>query len=738
MSKRATLFFVGLFMAVSVLAQVWAYEVGESHGKTLKWDSNTVRMRASGVSFPTGDNFTNVLTRAIDRWNEAPSNFSFNLTFNDPGVGLDNGQNETWFTNDPAVLGGAPAVTWPETESYWFFGWRVKIVEEDIVFDTTPGGNTWTSGTAKGVTYGYGGNQRPFLSAALHELGHALGLEHENQVYNIMGEDWTHTHTNWNSTISYPGEDASTGAVYLYGLNSNRPQDVAASHWKWTGTNDEYSTHGRTGIFDATRAAYATLPGAAEPTYRVDSGGAVLLELTYENNGVSTQNVDLGFYLSTDDNISGGDLLRRTITRSLVRDTPDTMMDSVILPSDLTEGGDYYVGAIVDSTNQIVERNEWNNATYVGIRILPVWPMVLSFTPPVVDTPGDSATGTVTLNGRAGAGGVVLSLTSSTAYVMVPPSVTVPPGATSASFPVTTAAGQYPIRATITATRAARSVSANLIVNPLTIAGSEAVWVEQFDRIFECLNLSGDPRKPVKGKCGDPGTRPERLVTLAGRVVAIPEHLPDIYKDVLTFLTADPPGQVPQPVLARLVNVLDRAPRGRYYDDAVHDSVLAILREFGNTRKHSRAVSGALVAAVNALELDVRVPSLKKQPVIRGDVELDFQNVARMTLQNVKEPGEASLSVLSGLPVPTGSLRPGWPVVSYVFDFKGTGSPAGGIDISFNTRGLNFSGQPANLRVYEWNGKRYRDVTTSLDLPNNQISARTYGFKATLTILNLK
>jgi hypothetical protein len=52
---------------------------------------------------------------------------------------------------------------------------------------------------------------------------------------------------------------------------------------------------------------------------------------------------------------------------------------------------------------------------------------------------GDPATGTVTLSAAAPAGGVVVALSSdNTAAATVPASVTVPAGATSATFPVTT------------------------------------------------------------------------------------------------------------------------------------------------------------------------------------------------------------------------------------------------------------------------------------------------------------
>src|SRR4029077_8164850 len=57
---------------------------------------------------------------------------------------------------------------------------------------------------------------------------------------------------------------------------------------------------------------------------------------------------------------------------------------------------------------------------------------------PTVISSGSTATGTVTLNGAAPAGGASVALSSSnTGIATVPPSVTVPAGATSATFTIT-------------------------------------------------------------------------------------------------------------------------------------------------------------------------------------------------------------------------------------------------------------------------------------------------------------
>ncbi|HVK09511.1 MAG TPA: hypothetical protein VM597_12110, partial [Gemmataceae bacterium] len=86
---------------------------------------------------------------------------------------------------------------------------------------------------------------------------------------------------------------------------------------------------------------------------------------------------------------------------------------------------------------------------------------------PTSVTGGSSATGTVTLSGPAPAGGLVVSLSSGNPAVAgVPASVTVPAGATSASFTVTTAAVTANTTVTLTATAGGVTRTASLTVTP--------------------------------------------------------------------------------------------------------------------------------------------------------------------------------------------------------------------------------------------------------------------------------
>ena len=84
---------------------------------------------------------------------------------------------------------------------------------------------------------------------------------------------------------------------------------------------------------------------------------------------------------------------------------------------------------------------------------------------------GNNAGGTVVLRGPAYAGGVTVALSSSdTSVASVPPSVTVPAGATAASFTIATYSTSNPTAVTITASNNGTVKSATLTVTPPTVS----------------------------------------------------------------------------------------------------------------------------------------------------------------------------------------------------------------------------------------------------------------------------
>lgn len=344
-----------------------AYGWSTCLGEKLKWSSNSKTLRGNSTSFPAGYWF-NGLQDAVNKFNLNPSKFRYSLTSEGGGVGRNNGQTEVW-GDTGSILDGAPAIAYSYWTCYWFFGDHVEMDEVDVIFDYgSPW--IWTANTSKSSLSTYTGSLRPLQTTGAHEFGHGLKLNHVNYEYNIMGFDFEHIHVNGSTARAYMGEDAADGSVYLYGARSGSWEDVAVVHWKYSGASGEYSDHTKTRVYTSTGGALPTFTVNGETGYRVNRGQTVRLELTYENMGKTTQDpVQVGFFVSTNDYISTLDRRIGGMSLSLGRGDVYTTFANVTIPNDLTANTNYWLGAVVDENGAITEIVEWNNATYIPIRV---------------------------------------------------------------------------------------------------------------------------------------------------------------------------------------------------------------------------------------------------------------------------------------------------------------------------------------------------------------------------------
>ena len=350
--------------AVGLSAPVQAYVTNSS------WGSNKIVMRASSVSFPSGSSYRTALGTITSRYYNNPSEMWFEQRYDDTSVGFDNDQNEVWFSGSSSY---DPAVTFT-----WTSWWSGDIVEADVVFYS---GESYTTSMNKTSLWSYGGSYRPFETTAIHEYGHAAGLAHESDEYNVMGQDWTHINCNGNTCRSYVGEDASDGLVALYGRASGGVfEDVSVSLFKWSGRSGEYSTHALSGVYTTAGATVSSAAYNGQRRYNVSKGSTYQFEFSYENNGETTQSVRAGYYLSTDNYISTSDTLLATTTFSLGRDSVLTYRRSLTIPTNISANTTYYIGVIVDDDNRLAETDSANNAAYhiikTGLDPIIVYPVL--------------------------------------------------------------------------------------------------------------------------------------------------------------------------------------------------------------------------------------------------------------------------------------------------------------------------------------------------------------------------
>ena len=339
----------------------WTWEPNCPGGGRPHWKDEQITLRLSGVSFPPNHPSSSAMDDTFKRWNATPSQMLYVSIWNDWVIGFDNDESEVWFTG--ATL---PSSAWTYTS--WDLA-TCEMKEADILFNIVD--NDFTESRKKQDLKMYAGSQIPFRTVAIHELGHAQGLQHVVNEYSVMGTDITHVHTNGSIVNAYPGADAVSGSLAVYGLQAGAKQELGVSHWQWAGGSVYgYSVHERTGIFNpVTGNEFSRYTSGGEPVYRVRRGNLVSWVLTYENMGASALvNAKVNYYLSTNSTISNFDTLLKSETHTLSRGA-HPIATELTIPTNLTRGKTYYLGAVIDPDHKVSEYYDTENATYTAIRV---------------------------------------------------------------------------------------------------------------------------------------------------------------------------------------------------------------------------------------------------------------------------------------------------------------------------------------------------------------------------------
>jgi hypothetical protein len=246
-----------------------------------------------------------------------------------------------------------------------------------------------------------------------------------------------------------------------------------------------------------------------------------------------------------------------------------------------------------------------------------------------------------------------------------------------------------------------------------------AAWVRQhWDLIFPPTEFN--PPDPIR----DPPWKLSETFSAEGYGATMPPYLLEGYRSGFTFLDRFGQLEFPEHSAQALAKCFEKAPVGPRFTPGLQKAAVEKLQTLKSGSGQFSSVAGPLLEALNAMDLDWRVPPLSSREIKTGKNDaINFQGVVWMTLDNVTKAGVCSLTVEGALPALAKGFEPGWPMAAYRFNF--TGALSGNAELNFYLGGMAFSGRTFPPRVLAWDGKGYKDITIKVDLDRQVITART-------------
>lgn len=294
------------------------------------WTGQKILLTLRAGDFSSGDQETKAVIQAYQAWNNVPGQklqISYLIDDCDPDDGND-GVNCVCWQPEEQFGGGVLALT-----QVGALGGQ--IVNADIWLNEDL---DWTFETDS-----YFDEQKPysFQLVLLHELGHALGLGHEDAALATMNSYYPNAGPLGPDFDIAPHGDDRAGQRSLYG-DGKTVKDLAASNY-------------------ARAAAGRSEP--ISPTQHGDPGEIISFKHTVVNLGtVSVSEIRVAYYLSEDSEIDGKDtFLKSDAIDNVSAHSAKTRTVALTIPADSPDRR-AYLGVVLDLDDSVVETDERNNA----------------------------------------------------------------------------------------------------------------------------------------------------------------------------------------------------------------------------------------------------------------------------------------------------------------------------------------------------------------------------------------
>jgi hypothetical protein len=196
----------------------------------------------------------------------------------------------------------------------------------------------------------------------------------------------------------------------------------------------------------------------------------------------------------------------------------------------------------------------------------------------------------------------------------------------------------------------------------------------------------------------------------------------------------------PQTVLRKdlnnLLNSFKAAPTGRFYSEEVRDFVMGALKS-GHSEKSKKkgemvmfpqdgCVTCYLAYALNQIDLDLVAPDISPQTISGGE-KTSFNGTLWLKAENRELKDHVILEISGYAPTGVSGYRSGWPVAVYNLSAEENNVSNERFDIAVYYGGMHFQGIEQQLRLIQWTGDEYVDITTWTDTRGEVIHGSAVG-----------